>query len=154
MKVPPGPVIPIPPWRERNLLLLFFSQGRFLGGRRGDLYGMTGLVYAAEQEQRCGLRIDRVNMSSDPTTRIWSPAVGCVENRGRTADLETPCRLQQSLQVEIGTPSGRSLKDGPPPVGSGPQGGGLRYPAAALSCYAAIPNNSLDTRSEQTYERA
>ena len=64
------PVIPIPPWRERNLLLLFFSQSRFLGGRRGDLYGMTGLVYAAEQDERYGLRIDRVNISSEPKTRI------------------------------------------------------------------------------------
>ena len=67
MKVPPGPVIPIPPWRERNLLLMFFSQGRFLGGRRGDLFGMTGWGCPAEQDERCGLRIDRVNMPSDPT---------------------------------------------------------------------------------------
>jgi hypothetical protein len=38
MKVPQS-VIPIPQARERNPLLIFFSQSKFLVGRRGDLTG-------------------------------------------------------------------------------------------------------------------
>ena len=45
---------------------MFFSQSRFLVGRRGDRLGMTGWGCAAEQEQRCGLGIERVNMYLHP----------------------------------------------------------------------------------------
>src|SRR5215831_9428724 len=114
-----------------------------LVGRRSDLFGMTGWGCAPEQDERCRLGIDRgEHVLGSENANLTASRGAASRNRERTADLETPCRLQQSLQVEIGTPSGRSLKDGPPPVGSGPQGGGLRYPAAALSCYPAVPNNS------------
>src|SRR2546428_5237917 len=53
-------------------------------------------VSAAEQERRCGLTIDRVDMPSDSNTRIYPSAMTGVARKRRTGDLKEEPRTSKS----------------------------------------------------------